>query len=456
MNNPQEDNQPFARQLAFLLKQSLQLGVGDDLLVIYDESFFDFLPYLVSAARTVGTCPALLYFPKALQLDLVVGTPIENLPNGLIAAVSDSTTILNVLSGDIKTAALRRAILSLSRPEFCRFAHVPGLSVEILSILEKSKLSQCIELCDITAWALGEAQQVSLHTQDKTGKDLFLKMELEGWDNDPLMSPGIIYRGSWGNVPPAEVFCCPDPRTVSGTVCINGSIPGLPLREKEEVIITFESGKLVDWTSENAVAMAFIAARQNEAEQAGDRNWNTFAELGIGLNTEVSFLTGNSLFDEKAYGTVHIALGDNSGFGHGIRSQIHVDLVCKNPTLSAENIPIILNGKVAVDQLTLARSGRARAFNSVITESRIVFLTEKAAVIEGRLLRRLHSAGRLGYVAIADEHISSDLAVFWDTAVALGISDTSALREVPFNIAFEAGRAINLLAHYRMVVFEEK
>jgi leucyl aminopeptidase (aminopeptidase T) len=58
-----------------------------------------------------------------------------------------------------------------------------------------------------------------------------------------------------------------------------------------------------------------------------DRNWNTFAELGIGLNPAITILTGNSLFDEKAKGTIHIALGDNHAFGHHVESQFHDDLV---------------------------------------------------------------------------------------------------------------------------------
>ena len=44
-----------------------------------------------------------------------------------------------------------------------------------------------------------------------------------------------------------------------------------------------------------------------------DSNWNVFAELGVGLNPTIKTLTGNSLFDEKAYGTIHIAIGDNVG-----------------------------------------------------------------------------------------------------------------------------------------------
>jgi leucyl aminopeptidase (aminopeptidase T) len=77
--------------------------------------------------------------------------------------------------------------------------------------------------------------------------------------------------------------------------------------------------------------------------QNGDDNWNTFAELGIGLNPKITDLTGNSLFDEKAIKTLHIAIGDNSVFGDDISSFIHADLVTRRPSL-------VLDGHVVMDR----------------------------------------------------------------------------------------------------------
>jgi hypothetical protein len=75
------------------------------------------------------------------------------------------------------------------------------------------------------AWFLGRGGSVVLTTFDAAGREYQLFLELEGWSNEPLMSPGIVLPGSWGNVPPGESFCCPDSAYVHGEICINGSIP---------------------------------------------------------------------------------------------------------------------------------------------------------------------------------------------------------------------------------------
>ncbi len=56
------------------------------------------------------------------------------------------------------------------------------------------------------------------------------------------------------------------------------------------------------------------------------------AELGIGTN-ERAKNPHNILEAEKILGTVHVAFGDNSGFGGTIRTRFHLDHVLFKPTL---------------------------------------------------------------------------------------------------------------------------
>jgi len=50
------------------------------------------------------------------------------------------------------------------------------------------------------------------------------------------------------------------------------------------------------------------------------------------------------LEDEKAFGTVHIALGDNSTIGGRTAAGIHLDGIITKPTVYADNKKIIENG----------------------------------------------------------------------------------------------------------------
>ena len=74
-----------------------------------------------------------------------------------------------------------------------------------------------------------------------------------------------------------------------------------------------------------------LKLEQKFAESAKNRN---IAELGIGTNDRAS-RPDNILEAEKILGTIHIALGDNSGFGGTVSTPYHEDYVFYQPTLTA-------------------------------------------------------------------------------------------------------------------------
>lgn len=73
----------------------------------------------------------------------------------------------------------------------------------------------------------------------------------------------------------------------------------------------------------------------------GDAAYN-LAELGIGTNVAVTDLVGSVLLDEKAGGTVHIAIGDNAGIGGETEAPIHLDGILREPTVYADGESIDL------------------------------------------------------------------------------------------------------------------
>jgi leucyl aminopeptidase (aminopeptidase T) len=66
-------------------------------------------------------------------------------------------------------------------------------------------------------------------------------------------------------------------------------------------------------------------------EDSKNRN---IAELGIGTNDRAT-RPDNILEAEKILGTIHIAMGDNSGFGGTVSTPFHEDYVFYQPTLIA-------------------------------------------------------------------------------------------------------------------------
>ena len=68
------------------------------------------------------------------------------------------------------------------------------------------------------------------------------------------------------------------------------------------------------------------------------------AELGIGTN-EKARIIGVVLEDEKVYGTVHLALGSNDGFGGNVAAGIHVDGIVMNPDLYLDGEQVVGGGR---------------------------------------------------------------------------------------------------------------
>ena len=62
------------------------------------------------------------------------------------------------------------------------------------------------------------------------------------------------------------------------------------------------------------------------------KNARNLGELGIGLNPAAG-IDGNMLGDEKAYRTIHIAIGSN--YDEDAKALIHCDCLVKDPTVTA-------------------------------------------------------------------------------------------------------------------------
>jgi leucyl aminopeptidase (aminopeptidase T) len=77
-------------------------------------------------------------------------------------------------------------------------------------------------------------------------------------------------------------------------------------------------------------------------------NSENIAEIGIGLNPN-SLFNGDFEEEKKARGTVHFALGNGVYYGQksaDCNSQVHIDLVLYNPTVTFDGEVIVKSGKV--------------------------------------------------------------------------------------------------------------
>ncbi len=144
------------------------------------------------------------------------------------------------------------------------------------------------------------------------GKDIELSLDVEGrhWVN------------CWGSVnfPDGEIFTSPLENSVNGHVEFN--YPTMyGGREVEGVKLTFKDGAVVE-----------VSARKNESYLLSqldlDEGTHRLGEFAIGTNMGIQQFTGETLFDEKIGGSIHMALGESIQEAGGVnKSQIHWDMV---------------------------------------------------------------------------------------------------------------------------------
>jgi hypothetical protein len=114
-------------------------------------------------------------------------------------------------------------------------------------------------------------------------------------------------------------------------------------------VLRFRDGRLVKVEPEGSPAARWLDEHQIQAAKAkGDLNWSNLAEIGIGLNPRVASLTGKMLFDEKAAGTAHVALGSNTFMGGRVTAAIHCDLVTRNPTVRVDGLTVVDHGQLSI------------------------------------------------------------------------------------------------------------
>lgn len=453
----------YEKSFKTLLSEALNLNSKDQLLIIYDDFFLPFLDSLINVINKKRALAIYSFLPYSYQQVLIKQHDIlskkqknQILPKALKGAIGESTIILNFLSDNSSTTKIRRAIVQEKKLSNCRLAHLPGINEFVLKGIARSPFNTIKQSSELLAWALGEADHAEILTYDSEGKTYTLNLKLGGWEDEPIMSPGVLFPGTWGNTLPGETFCCPKYTDVNGQICIDGSIPKIIIKPKEEAILDFKKGKMVKWSSSNKKILEFFDQKEKNAKKNGDTNWNIFAELGFGLNPWIKRLTGNSLFDEKMANTIHIAIGDNSGFGFNIKSDIHVDMITKKPTVKLEGKEIINRG---IYNEELLRNWRKEAVIDSLNLSNKTFYFNDARVFiseDNKILRKCTKPGRICHIDIIGE--DENLQILIKKIIEYfnkkkGMTQYEKLLKNFDGEKNELRKALNILIHYKIIEY---
>jgi len=123
------------------------------------------------------------------------------------------------------------------------------------------------------------------------------------------------------NLPGGEVFFAPVEDSAEGVVTYTEFPAAYGSSDAVGVRLRFEGGRVVDASARSGED--FLLAILDIDEGA-----RRLGEFGIGCNPRIRRHTKSVLFDEKMYGTVHLAVGSSYGFTGGTNvSAVHWDMV---------------------------------------------------------------------------------------------------------------------------------
>jgi len=214
-----------------------------------------------------------------------------------------------------------------------RVATMPGIQVETMVRCLNADADKVIELTKKIAEALRKTSEIKVVTEKGTNITMPMK------DRQILESTGVLRnKGESGNLPSGEVYLAPWEDKSNGTIIIDGSMAGIGMLSepiKVEVVNGYAEKITGGKDADKLNAMLDKAGREARA----------VAEFGVGTNYKAE-LIGEILEDEKVYGTIHIAFGNNKSMGGIISVGSHLDGLIKQPDVYFDGKPVMEKGKL--------------------------------------------------------------------------------------------------------------
>jgi leucyl aminopeptidase (aminopeptidase T) len=167
--------------------------------------------------------------------------------------------------------------------------------------------------------AVNRAEWVNIECPNGTAMHICKRGRNAGGDDGLLTASGCF-----GNLPAGEAYLAPLEGESHGKMVVEWG-PTSKLESPLTIIIA--DGRVARIEGDDPLRDR-LEARFNENDAC--RN---LAELGIGTNDQAS-RPDNVLEAEKILGTIHLALGDNTGFGGVVAAPFHEDYVFYQPTVT--------------------------------------------------------------------------------------------------------------------------
>ncbi len=303
-----------------ILRDAIGLRKNESILIVTDRLLFNLAGEFFAAAQAIT--------PKARLITIDIPAAHGTEPHPDVALMMKKHDVCLLITTKSLTHTKARA--NATR-EGARIASMPGLTPGMFSTALSAATKEMDALNNSLLRLFKGKSTIRIMT--KKGTNLSFSIKGRQWTSD---CGNFTKKGAKGNLPAGEVFIAPIEGSANGVFVIDGSIGSLG-KVDSPVAILVEGGLAVVLNGKHSAAQF--------SQQLKSKAHRNIAEFGIGTNAKAK-LTGELLEDEKVFGTCHIALGNNRHFGGKVDVPYHVDGIIKSPTIYADGIPIMRNGKL--------------------------------------------------------------------------------------------------------------
>jgi aminopeptidase len=209
---------------------------------------------------------------------------------------------------------------------------MPGITLTMFERTINVDYKRIANLTGQIADLLSKAKKATITTRYGTRLNLSLANRHGYIDTGSTKKPG-----QFSNLPAGEAYIAPLETSSQGSIAIDGSFAPIGLLHGK-VFLEIKNGQIIRINGHKKLKSIFTKYGKKE---------RTLCEFGVGTNYKAKII-GEVLEDEKARGSIHIAFGNNLGFGGKNKARIHLDGVIKAPNVWLDEKLIIKRGKILI------------------------------------------------------------------------------------------------------------
>jgi len=299
------------------INQALRIRPGERFLLVTDTQKLEIAEALACYAKRAGAETTTYLMTETLR-------PIEAPTRQFKELIRGASVTVYMLEGRFPEKPFRGFMVAEGAKNG-RICMMPGITRDMMERLVAIDFSEMARFTRKVMRAMKDADDVVV--ENAAGTRISFSVKGRKWDAD---IGDISKKGVHGNLPAGECFTAPVEETFTGKLVI-----GLIDDKLGRGTMTFKAGKLVDFTGAGIAEVIRTVGSDPTARVIG--------EFGIGTNKGAR-ICANMLEAEKAFGTVHFAIGDSYGLGRN-KSQYHFDALVDKVTIRAKGRCVAKDGK---------------------------------------------------------------------------------------------------------------